>query len=232
MISPGQTGVSSDFVGIKMFKGYAADAGSTDSYVISVLPVPTSYVTGDTYIFKANTINTGACTLNVNSLGAKTIKKIGTTDLSDGDIKAGQIVIVVYDGTNFTMLNESKRGFASGATTQAISSTTTLTIPHGLAGIPRLVKLTGIYANSTLTTTVIALVQNGTVSGISQLATGLGTSTSFLSNNAVNFAFWSDFSSSNQLFGTPIADATNITVTWSKAGTPTGTISIIWEAYL
>jgi hypothetical protein len=84
---------------------YAADGGASDAYAITLSPVPTSYVTGMIIRFKANTANTGAATLNVNSLGAKTIKKNASSDLIDNDIVANQIVEVVYDGTNFQMLS-------------------------------------------------------------------------------------------------------------------------------
>lgn len=84
---------------------YAADAGSTDAYAITLSPAPSAYANGQIFAFKANTINTGACTLNVNSLGAKTIKKQYNVDLADGDIKANQLVSVIYDGTNFQMLS-------------------------------------------------------------------------------------------------------------------------------
>mgnify|MGYP000986709967 CR=1 FL=1 len=80
---------------------YAADSVGTDSYAITVTPAPTAYTTGMRFIFKAGTANTGACSLNVNSLGAKTIKKNYNTDLETGDILANQIVEVIYDGTNF-----------------------------------------------------------------------------------------------------------------------------------
>jgi hypothetical protein len=85
---------------------FAADAGSNDTYVATLSPVPSAYVTGTQYRFKANTANTGACTVNFNSLGAKTIKKpVGgvTSDLDDNDIRANQWVDVVYDGTNMQM---------------------------------------------------------------------------------------------------------------------------------
>lgn len=87
---------------------YAADAGSNDTYAITLSPVPSAYadLTGLPISFKANTANTGAATLNVNSLGAKTIKKSHDQDLSDNDIEAGQIVTVVYDGTNFQMQSQ------------------------------------------------------------------------------------------------------------------------------
>src|ERR1044072_1476156 len=52
---------------------FGADAGSTDTYVVTLVPAPAAYVTGEHYRFKANTANTGACTVNFNSLRAKTI---------------------------------------------------------------------------------------------------------------------------------------------------------------
>jgi len=88
---------------------FAADAGANDTYVITLAPAITAYVTGARYRFKANTANTGAATLNINALGAKTIKKVDggiTTDLDNNDIRAGQWVEVCYDGTNLQMLSQ------------------------------------------------------------------------------------------------------------------------------
>jgi len=84
---------------------YAADAGATDAYAITLSPAPTALTTGMVIRFKANTANTGACTLNVNALGAIAIKKNKDEDLADNDIKAGQDVEVMYDGTNFQLLS-------------------------------------------------------------------------------------------------------------------------------
>jgi len=86
---------------------YAADAGANDTYVITLSPVPTTYTTGMVIHFKANTVNTGAATLNVNGLGAKTIKKSYNLDLDNSDIKANQLVSVIYDGTNFQLLSQT-----------------------------------------------------------------------------------------------------------------------------
>src|ERR1051326_4828120 len=105
----------------KMFASrFGADAGSTDTYVVTLDPVPLGYVTGEHYRFKANTANTGACTVNFNSLGAKTIKKAAggiTTDLDTNDIRAGQWVDLVFDGTNMQMqslLGNSPSGGTGG----------------------------------------------------------------------------------------------------------------------
>jgi hypothetical protein len=85
---------------------YAADSGGSDAYAITLSPAPTAYATGQVLLFKANTINTGAATLNVNGLGAKTIVKNFNQTLADGDIQAGQFVAVQYDGTDLQMLSQ------------------------------------------------------------------------------------------------------------------------------
>lgn len=84
---------------------FAADAAGSDTYAITLSPVPTAYTTGMVVNFTAQTANTGACTLNVNSLGAKTLKKNKGNDLETGDILAGQCVSVMYDGTNFEVVS-------------------------------------------------------------------------------------------------------------------------------
>ena len=101
---------------------YAEDAGSTDAYAVTLSPVPSQYTTGMVVNFKANTVNTGACTLNVNSLGAKTIKKNYNSDLVDGDIKAGQRVSVIYDGTNFQMISQLGNAVTGGMSNVAIGN--------------------------------------------------------------------------------------------------------------
>lgn len=105
-IKPKGTGV----VAVDGAENFAADAGSDDTYVITIKGI-TAYATGQKFSFKANTINTGAATLNVNSLGAKTIKKNYNSDLADGDIAANQLVEVIYDGTNMQLLSPVNNTF-------------------------------------------------------------------------------------------------------------------------
>lgn len=104
---------------------YAADGGGSDTYVITLSPALTAYTTGQVIVFKANTANTGAATLNVNSLGAKTIKKNHDVDLADNDIEANQLVVVVYDGTNFEMVSQvANSGLSAGSATYVGSPNT------------------------------------------------------------------------------------------------------------
>lgn len=106
---------------------YAADVGSTDAYAITLTPAPSAYAVGREYSFKANTVNTGACTLQIGALAAVAIKKNHDQDMETGDIEAGQIVRVVWDGTNMQMqtpvasdlTTAEKDVLAGGASTNA-----------------------------------------------------------------------------------------------------------------
>jgi hypothetical protein len=85
------------------------DDTNVNTYRCPLTPAITGYRTGTRYSFKAFTTNTGAASLNLNGLGAKTIKKMAgaiTTDLVANDIRAGQIVDVFYDGTNMQMVSQ------------------------------------------------------------------------------------------------------------------------------
>lgn len=75
-------------------------ASGTDTYTATIANV-TGYNTNDGFIIKFTNSNTGTATLNINGLGAKNIFKSVNVALSSGDIKAGQELVVVYDGTNF-----------------------------------------------------------------------------------------------------------------------------------
>ncbi len=84
---------------------YAAGTG-TDTITMTLSPAITAYAAGQHFFFKqAGSANTGATTLNVNSVGAKSITKKGTTALAASDIPANAMVHVVYDGTQFQLMN-------------------------------------------------------------------------------------------------------------------------------
>ncbi len=123
-----------DQVGLKGLI-YAADGGSDDDYEItlSVEPSSLSDLVGVPIAFKANTANTGAATLAVNGLTAKTIKKLHDQDLETGDIESGQIVVVIYDGTNFQLQSESKKATAVVVGIMVVDPTTDVAIGDGKA---------------------------------------------------------------------------------------------------
>lgn len=99
----GQTPISSPVV--RDFSCTTATASGT-TYACSAGVAPGSYVSNQQYMFVADITNTGAVTVNFNSLGPKAVTKVVggiTTVLVAGDIQAGQRVFLVYDGTEMQM---------------------------------------------------------------------------------------------------------------------------------
>lgn len=84
---------------------YAVASGSANAYTVTINGI-TSYQEGLAVAVKINIDNTGPSTLNVNSLGAKPIKKQNGNDVSAEDLKAGSIYTLRYNGTNFILQGE------------------------------------------------------------------------------------------------------------------------------
>lgn len=84
--------------------------GTSTAYTLTYSVAPAAYYNGQRFAFIVNAANTAAATLNVNSLGAKNLRKMvnGTaTALNAGDLAAGAYVEVAYNtsGDYFVILN-------------------------------------------------------------------------------------------------------------------------------
>ena len=79
---------------------YGIDTGAADAYVVTLPYVPAGYTDGMQVLFKADNANTGAATINVNSLGIKDLMSQSGAALSSGDIAANKMVLCVYNGVS------------------------------------------------------------------------------------------------------------------------------------
>lgn len=98
--------------GADLFKerrtSYVADTGAADAYVVTFAqPIPTAYAVGMTIDFVPSATNTGACTINVNALGAKQILQADGSTPAAGMIVAGRVNTLKYDGTAFRVFSVS-----------------------------------------------------------------------------------------------------------------------------
>ena len=91
----------------------------TNTIAATATPTITAYATGAAYSFIAANTNTGAVTLSIDGLTAKNVTKAGSNALVAGDIQAGMLVYVHYDGTRFQLLNNVVYG---GSVTNATIS--------------------------------------------------------------------------------------------------------------
>jgi len=117
------------------------------------LAIPTleGYTTGAQYSFVAQNTNTGAVTIDIDGLGAKSITKFGSTPLVAGDIIASAIVLIEYDGTQFQLLTVGKTTFNYILETTTVSATaSTGTINYDVLTQPVLYYTTNASANWTM----------------------------------------------------------------------------------
>jgi hypothetical protein len=113
-------------------------AGTADAKTLTYSVAPAAYYNGQRFAFLANTVNTGSATLNVNSLGAKSIRKMiaGTaTALAAGDMVAGSYVEVAYNtvGDYFVWLNGA--GVTPQFTSIELGNASDTTITRSAAGV-------------------------------------------------------------------------------------------------
>lgn len=97
---------------------YAVDTGGVNALSITFAPLPLSaYGAGLVFYVKAANTSTGPTTLNVDSNGARVVKKWGSggiSDLTQGDIESGGVYEFVDDGTQFVLLNPTFQAASTG----------------------------------------------------------------------------------------------------------------------
>ena len=97
----GQTGASGD---------WCAAGGTANTYTLTPVVARESYVTGDQFRARFSVTNTGATTVNVSGLGAKTCLTVTGAALPAGYIRTDADTVLSYDGTNFVVDRLVERG--------------------------------------------------------------------------------------------------------------------------
>ena len=77
-----------------------------DTITATASPTLAAYAAGQMFYFVAAGDNTTSVTLNIDSLGAKAVTRDGSTALVAADIKSGEVIVVVYDGTRFQVVSQ------------------------------------------------------------------------------------------------------------------------------
>jgi hypothetical protein len=213
---------------------YLTSVSGYDTITAAAPVAPAAYASGQKFHFIAASANTGAVTLNISSLGAKAVKKNGTTALVAGDIPAGAAVEAVYDGTNFQLVSGLKAGDigvtvqAYNANLQPIMSGTATASTSGtyidFTSIPSWVKRITVnfvgVSTSGASSWIIQLGDSGGIEtsgylGASSLIAGSVTTTGF--TNGFGMAHNDAASVAHGSIVISLVDAS--TYTWSAAGT-------------
>jgi len=165
---------------------YLASVAGTNTITGSLSPAITAYAAGQTFRFIAAASNTGAVTININSLGAKSITKDGTTALSTGDILINGLYEITYDGTQFQLKNSSVT-FSGGTVANATTFSSTVAL-NGASTISADMTFSGsmlklVKGADVASATALPLITDGNYFDV----TGTTTITSF---NSVGVGTW------------------------------------------
>lgn len=193
---------------------YTTSTSAANTYTATLSPVPAAYTEGMLTFVKFTNANTGAATINFNSLGAKSIKHLDGSALAASDIAAGTVALLIYDGTNFQMIGLNPANFVTNAqfqnsspiyaasTTAANTYTATLTpTPSAYsAGMKCLIKFTNANTSTAPTINLNSLGaktithKDGSVLNIGDIASGMvaqfvydGTNFQLMSLNETNY---------------------------------------------
>ena len=102
---------------------FAVDTGTANSYVVALDSSITSYTDGLQVVFRPLNDNTGSATINLNSLGAKSIRLTDSEPIQAGEIIAGGIIEVRYStSTGFFHLTPNSAIYAADAAQSAIDA--------------------------------------------------------------------------------------------------------------
>ena len=183
----------------------------TNTLTGAATPALAGYAAGAQYSFIAQNTNTGAVTIDIDTLGVKSITKFGTTPLVANDIIAGALVLIEYDGTRFQLLNPTSFVF-DYITTDYIRETTTIsataatgTINFDVATQSILYYTTNASANWTLN------VRGGASATLNSLmSTGQTVTITFLATQGATAYYNSAFT----------IDGTSVTPKWQSGITP------------
>ena len=104
---------------------FAQDVGSVNAYAATIAPPVAALTPGMGVFIRIANTNTAAATFNLNGLGAVAIHRGNGSALSAGDLNAGQIVALAYDGAAWQTVNYF--GFTSATTN---NNTFVLSIPY------------------------------------------------------------------------------------------------------
>ncbi len=102
---------------------YAADTGAANAYLIALATAPASYTAGLHVTFLASAANTGASTIDVNSIGVKSIKLTNGDALAAGAIPAGVLIELRYTGVHFQLIAPDISSATAAAASAADAAT-------------------------------------------------------------------------------------------------------------
>lgn len=188
-------------------------------------------------VVKFPTANAGtSMALQINATGPSSvtglIKKQGLASLAIGDITSSMIGVLQFDSVSSVFQlqgTNSSPVTATGQTTYTLSTASaTQTIAHGLGKTPKYVRVTFLrnagsgFSGNAILTYNSANGSNGISMDYTNGAQRPQNSTGVVLYGGINETEYN-------VISLAAPDATNINLSWTKTGSPSGTAYMLWE---
>lgn len=174
---------------------YVNSASGTNTITGSLTPALTAYGAGMMLVFQPAGNSTGAATINIDSLGAKSIVRGDGSALESGDLQASAVHLLVYDGTSFVCLNPISFSLVNGTLSGNFTCNGSLTTDNttadeiGFKGLPQN-PAAGPYTLVLTDAGKSLYFQNSaatyTIPANSSVAFAIGTAITFINENGGN----------------------------------------------
>jgi hypothetical protein len=195
----------------------ATNGGTVNAYTLTSTTIISSYTTGLICEIVPTITNTGASTLTISSGSAKALNSVANAALVAGDLVAGITYLAAYNGTNFVLLETTKRYIDAADALLAPKASPTFT-GTVTAGVINGTSFNSITALSSTTPAALGTAAVGTSTTVARsdhvhlapttITGNAGTATTLQTARTIN--------------GTSFNGSANITVT-AAANTLTGT---------
>lgn len=160
---------------------YLDAVSGTNTITANLIPAIAAYVTGLRVVLNAVNANTGAVTLALNGLSAKSVVDAAGNALIGGELRVGYPTELVYNGTNFILAAPAHISGSFTATLTGCTTSPTATVYYTIVG-----GICTLWIGSTL-----AATSNTTAMTITGLPTAVQPSSRrrthcLVTNNAAN----------------------------------------------
>jgi hypothetical protein len=194
----------------------------------------------------ANIVESGVPNANTTTMGGVEIATDAEVDAGTETGSTGASLALtpknVYDSHNIPHVSPSTSGnimtangtdwvsspllFTCGATTYELNTASGVqNIAHGLGAIPKNVKITAVFSNGNGNFNTLTVYNGTTQSSLYQRNDIDGTTGIYGALFRIYGSDGNDYQS-----GVVTFDATNIIITWTKTGSPSGASNLMWEA--
>lgn len=153
---------------------FAVDSGTTNTIALSLNPAPTGYTAGLEVAWRQTFTNTSAVSININSLGAKSVLDLSGGTLGSGQLQAGAAYKAVYNGTAFYAVTGSTATFAVATQAQMETATSSLTFvtPANLVYSPFAAKAWGMFDGSSTASITFSMTNGPGLNTVARTGTG------------------------------------------------------------